>query len=30
MMFSKYLFGHFGKVGATILFATLYLISLLF
>jgi DNA segregation ATPase FtsK/SpoIIIE, S-DNA-T family len=30
MMFNRYLFGHFGKVGATIIFATLYLISLLF
>ncbi len=30
MMFNRYLFGHFGKIGATIIFATLYLISLLF
>src|SRR5439155_17145188 len=30
LMINKYLFGHFGSVGATILFATLYLISLLF
>jgi S-DNA-T family DNA segregation ATPase FtsK/SpoIIIE len=30
MAFNRYLFGYFGKVGATIIFATLYLISLLF
>src|SRR6266850_1010531 len=30
LMMNKYLFGHFGQVGATIIFATLYLISLLF
>jgi S-DNA-T family DNA segregation ATPase FtsK/SpoIIIE len=30
LMLNKYLFGHFGYVGATILFATLYLISVLF
>ncbi|HUL51351.1 MAG TPA: DNA translocase FtsK [Candidatus Nitrosotalea sp.] len=30
VMLNKYLFGHFGKVGATIIFVTLYLISLLF
>src|SRR5262245_52858246 len=30
LMMNKYVFGHFGSVGATIIFATLYLISLLF
>src|ERR1044071_1514787 len=30
LMMNKYLFGHFGSVGATIIFATLYLISLLY
>src|ERR1051326_1256610 len=30
LMMNKYLFGHFGYVGATIIFATVYLISLLF
>jgi DNA segregation ATPase FtsK/SpoIIIE, S-DNA-T family len=30
LMMNKYLFGHFGRVGATIIFATLYFISLLF
>ena len=30
LMLNKYLFGHFGSVGATIIFVTLYLISLLF
>src|SRR5580765_6637097 len=30
LMMNKYAFGHFGSVGATILFVTLYLISLLF
>src|SRR5438034_10460847 len=30
LMMNRYLFGHFGSVGATIIFATLYLISLLF
>jgi len=30
LMMNKYLFGHFGLVGASIIFATLYLISLLF
>ncbi len=30
MMLNKYVFGHFGQVGATIILATLYVISLLF
>jgi len=30
LMMNKYAFGHFGSVGATIIFVTLYLISLLF
>ena len=30
LMMNKYLFGHFGSVGATIIFTTLYFISLLF
>src|SRR6266542_3409803 len=30
LMMNRYVFGHFGSVGATIIFATLYLISLLF
>src|SRR5947208_14027308 len=30
LMMNKYMFGHFGSVGATIIFVTLYLISLLF
>jgi S-DNA-T family DNA segregation ATPase FtsK/SpoIIIE len=30
LMMNKYAFGHFGTVGATIIFVTLYLISLLF
>lgn len=30
MLMNKYLFGHFGQVGATIVFATVYVISLLY
>lgn len=30
LMLNRYLFGHFGQVGATILFLTLYLISFLY
>src|SRR5947207_10362480 len=30
LMMNKYAFGHFGSIGATIIFVTLYVISLLF